>query len=383
MKVLVHKTSLSAVLTGLFALPVLLTSNSVYGQNKTWVPTKKEEVVLEYESTSPVASESAQNPNNQVNTTWKDAYAQLQSLLSQSSRPGQSYLEQQAQLLAHHWTRQFKIKAQKFTENDQIKLKLINAQLLQKKHRFKEALEELQKIPKSNQLYAQAVLIKSRIHHIEGHYDAARQSCSELLSHGLPLFAQLCLIETEALSGQPEKSYQLLINFRKQYERSSDDVLIWYHQVAGSIARILKETSSAEQHFAFKLDIAPVSQWYQWADMAMKNGNFQQSYKLLKQFDDGNNKLEDGLIVRLARAEKWLELDSHYQELAKEKIELRMKRNDQLHAADIAYYFIYVSPDAEQALYWAEQNWEKVKEPSDKELLIRAQSMDSSGGVNE
>ena len=89
------------------------------------------------------------------------------------------------------------------------------------------------------------------------------------------------------------------------------------------------------------------------------------------------------MIVRLARAEQLIGQDTHYQELAKEKIELRIKRSDQLHAADIPYYFLYVSPDSEQALYWAEQNWKKVKEPSDKELLIKAQSMEVAGGANE
>ncbi|WP_018624195.1 tetratricopeptide repeat protein [Kangiella aquimarina] len=371
------------VLSGCYALPVLLTSNSVYAQNETWVPINKDEVVLEYEAASTTNSKNTIKTNERVNQTWDIAYPQLRKLLSQSSLPGQSHLEQKAQLLADSWNKQFKLNGQKFSENDQAELKLINALLLQKKHRFKEALQELQAIPDSSQLYAQAILIESRIHHIQGNIDPARQSCSELLSQGLPLFAQLCLIETEALAGQPEKSYQLLINFRNQYERSSGGVLIWYHQVAGNIARILKDTEKAEQHFAFKLDIAPVSQWYQWADMAMINGNFNQAYNRLKQFDYGNSKLEDGLFVRLARAEQLIGQDTHYQELAKEKIELRIKRSDKLHAADIAYYYLYVSPDSEQALYWAEQNWKKVKEPSDKELLIKAQSIEVAGGANE
>lgn len=379
----VLKSFIKIVLSGCYALPVLLIPNSVYAQSKTWVPINNEEVVLEYESTTTSNAKGTKSSSEDVRQTWDIVYLQLQTLLSQSSLPGQSHLEQQAQLLASSWNKKFKLDAQKFSANDQIELKLINAQLLQKEHRFKEALQELQTIPKSSQLYAQAALIESRIHHIEGNYDAARQSCSELVSQGLPLYAQLCLIETEALSGQPEKSYQLLTNFRSQYERSSDDVLNWYHQVAGSIARVLKDTAKAEQHFAFKLDIAPVSQWYQWADMAIANSNEQNVYQRLKQFHDGNNKLEDGLIVRLARAENLLGLDDNYQKLAKEKIELRVKRDDQLHAADIAYYFLYVSPDNKKALYWAEQNWKKVKEPSDRELLVWARSMNTSGGAHE
>ncbi len=377
----VLKSFIKIVLSGCYALPVLLISNFVYAQSKTWVPINNEEIVLEYKATTDTNANSATNTG--YNQTWNIAYFQLQRLLSQSSLPGQSHLEQQAQLLASSWNKKFKLDAQKFSVNDQIELKLINARLLQKKHRFKEALQELQTIPKSSQLYAQAELIESRIHHIEGNYDAARQSCGELLSQGLPLYAQLCLIETEALSGQPEKSYQLLTNFRNQYERSSDDVLDWYHQVAGSIARITKDTEKAEQHFAFKLDIAPVSQWYQWADMAMASGNVRNVYKRLKQFDFDNSKLEDGLIVRLARAEKLLGLGTNYQAFAEEKIELRIKRNDQLHAADIAYYFLHVSPDSDKALYWAEQNWKKVKEPSDSELLIQARSMKTAGGGHE
>ena len=77
----------------------------------------------------------------------------------------------------------------------------------------------------------------------------------------------------------------------------------------------------------------------------------------------------------MARAERLATNDDHFQSLVHKKVELRILRNDQLHAADIAYYYTYVSPNAELAQQWAQRNWNHVKEPADKALLEQAQKL--------
>lgn len=366
-------TSLNTVLSGLFALPVLFISNTGYAESSTWVPDNDHVLVLSYQP-KPDTKTSSTNEFYSSNK-WKQLEPVLQNLLIESSLPGKSSLEQQAQRLVSEWTSAVEKDPYLLSSSDLSQLKLFKAQLLQKKHRFKEALQELETIDNNDRLFAQALLIESRIHHIQGQYDKARQSCSQLLNQNLPLFAQLCLIETEALAGQAEKTYKLLSEFKTQYAHSSAEVLNWYHQVAGSIARILNKTSDAEQHFSFNLNQAPNSQWFQWADMALSNGKANLVLTRMKQLNNPDIELEDGLIIRMARAEKMLGSNNEFQALAKQRIELRVKRNDQLHAADIAYYYLYITPQPEQALYWAERNWQTVKEPADSELLMLAQQM--------
>lgn len=378
-------TSLTKVLSGLFALSVLFISNTGYAESSTWIPENDHVLVLSYQ---PKPDTKTQSTNEfYSNNNWKQLEPVIQNLLIESSLPGKSNLEQQAQLIVSKWANAVENDPTLLSSSDASQLKLFKAQLLQKKHRFKEALQELETIDNNDRLFAQALLIESRIHHIQGQYDKARQSCSQLLNQKLPLFAQLCLIETEALSGQPEKTYQLLSDFKTQYVHSSDEVLNWYHQVAGSIARILNKTSDAQQHFSFNLNQAPNSQWFQWADMALSNGKANLVLARMKQLDNPDIDLEDGLIIRMARAEKMLGNNDRYQTLARQRIELRVKRNDQLHAADIAYYYLYITPQPEQALYWAERNWQSVKEPADSELLMlarqMAQSMNQQGVTDE
>lgn len=372
--------SLKTVLSGLLALPVLLISSKGHAEN-TWVPDHANELVLSYQPSSTIALSS--NPETYSSENWKQLQSAIYNLLNQSSYPGKSQLEQQAQVYISEWMSVVDKNNHSLTPEDISQLKLFNAQMLQKKHRFNEALQELNSIPANHHLYAQALLIESRIHHIQGHNDKARQSCGQLISQKLPLFAQLCLIETEALSGQPEKAYQLIKTFDKQYQHSSKSVLTWYHQVAGSIARILNKTTKAEQHFSFNLNQAPNSQWFQWADMALNNGNADLVLTTMKQLEAPEVVLEDGLIIRMARAEKILGNNNKIQRLAKQRIELRVKRGDQLHAADIAYYYIYITPQPKQALYWAEQNWQSVKEPADRELLSFAQQLNQQGVAHE
>ncbi|ACV27470.1 tetratricopeptide repeat protein [Kangiella koreensis] len=373
--------SLKTVLSGLLALPVLLISSKGYTDNNTWVPENTNELVLSYQPSPRIPLKS--NLEVYSSDNWQQLQPEINNLLSQSSYPGKSQLEQQAQAYISEWMSVVEKNNHSLTPKDISQLKLFNAQLLQKKHRFNEALQELNSIPAHHQLFAQALLIESRIHHIQGHNDKARQSCGQLLNQKLPLFAQLCLIETEALSGQPEKAYQLIKTFDKQYQNSSDSVLTWYHQVAGSIARILNKTTEAEQHFSFNLNQAPNSQWFQWADMALNNGNADLVMTKMKQLEAPELSLEDGLIIRMARAEKVLGNKNTLQKLVKQRIELRVKRSDQLHAADIAYYYIYIAPQPEQALYWAEKNWLSVKEPADRELLTLAQQLNQKGVAHE
>jgi len=373
--------SLKTVLSGLLALTVLLISSRGHAENHTWVPEHANELVLSYQPSPKTPLNS--NSETYSSENWKQLQSAIYNLLNQSSYPGKSQLEQQAQVYISEWMSVVEKNNHSLTPKDVSQLKLFNAQLLQKKHRFNEALQELNSIPANHQLYAQALLIESRIHHIQGHNDKARQSCGQLISQKLPLFAQLCLIETEALSGQPEKAYQLIKTFDKQYQNSSDSVLTWYHQVAGSIARILNKTTEAEQHFSFNLSQAPNSQWFQWADMALNNGKADLVLTKMKQLEATDITLEDGLIIRMARAEKVLGNNNKIQTLAKQRIELRVKRSDQLHAADIAYYYIYIAPQPEQALNWAEKNWQSVKEPADRELLTIAQQLNQKGVAHE
>lgn len=367
------KTSLKIVLSGLFALPVLFTSYTAYGENSTWIPENDQELVFSYQP-NPETKTSSINKSYSSNN-WKQLQPLLQNLLIESSLPGKSYLEQQAQQLVSEWASVVEKNPALLSSSDVSQLKLFEAQLLQKKHRFKEALQKLKAIDTNDRLFAQALLIESRIHHIQGQYDKVRQSCSQLLNQKLPLFAQLCLIETEALAGQPEKTYKLLSDFNTRYAHSSEEVINWYHQVAGSIARILNKTSIAQQHFSFNLNQAPNSQWFQWADMALSNGNANLVLTKMKQLKNPDIELEDGLIIRMARAEKMLGNNNELKILAKQRIELRVQRNDQLHAADIAYYYLHIDPQPEKALYWADKNWQAVKEPADSELLILAQQM--------
>ncbi len=366
-------TSLTKVLSGLFALPVLFIANIGYAESNTWVPENDHVLVLSYQPKPDIKTKSANELYS--SNSWKQLEPVLQNLLIESSLPGKSSLEQQAQRIVSDWASAVEKDPSLLSSEDLSQLKLFKAQLLQKKHRFTEALQELETIGNNERLFAQVLLIESRIHHIQGQYDKARQSCSQLLNQNLPLFAQLCLIETEALAGQPKKTYKLLNNFETQYTHSSKEVLNWYHQVAGTIARILNKTSDAQQHFSFNLNQAPNSQWFQWADMALSNGNASLVLSKMQSLNNSDIELEDGLIIRMARAEKMLDNNNELQTLAKQRIELRVKRNDQLHAADIAYYYLHIDPKPEQALYWAERNWQTVKEPADNELLMLAQQM--------
>ncbi len=104
-----------------------------------------------------------------------------------------------------------------------------------------------------------------------------------------------------------------------------------------------------------------------------------------------SDSFDDALLLRLALAEQSLNLpldsvlnsnhnaeSNAWQQRLTQRIEIRLQRNDTAHAADIARYYLDISPDASKALHWAKINWQQAKLGPDKQILERAKAAQTS-----
>jgi len=363
-----HAISASTVL-----LVLLVSTSSLFAKN--WTPAD-DFVVLTYDINT-VNNQSSNNTIDQALSLEKIDIAlnDIESLIYNSRLPGKSSNLTPAKLKV----RQISAQSEQLSSKQKSRLLLAQANLAQQSHHFDEAVEYLNNIPEDSYLFPQALLIKSRIHQIQANYSAAEKSCNQLLSKRTQA-AQLCLLETKGYQDKSNEVHQTLKLLEPRYSKAQDDFKRFFYQVLGATARLNGDFQEAQESFSFKLESAPASQWYQWSDMSFNNDNAQIVYEEISHLKNKLNKnssLEDGFIVRLARAEKELGLSKDYQELAQQRVELRILRDDSLHAADIAYYYLYVSPEKSEALKWAKLNWSSVKEPSDKELLQQAKILNN------
>lgn len=357
--------------TALFVL--LLSTSSLFA--KSWTP-DNDFIVLTYEKNT-ISNQLFENTETKALSSKQidNALDKIESLIYNSRLPGKSSNLTPATLNL----KQIDAHSEQLSSEQQNRLLLAQANLAQQSHHFNEAIEHLNNISTESYLLPQALLIQSRIYQIQANYSAAENSCNQLLNKQTQA-AQLCLLETKGYQGQSNEVHQALKLLEPRYSGADDDFKRFFYQVMGSNARLNGDFKEAQESFSFKLQTAPASQWYQWSDMSFNNGDAQLVYEKISHLNqtlDKNSSLEDGFIVRLARAEKALGLSKEYQKLAQQRVALRILRGDSLHAADIAYYYLYVSPDKAKALKWAKRNWSSVKEPSDNELLQQAKQINN------
>lgn len=363
-----HAISASTVL-----LVLLVSTSSLFGKN--WTP-DDDFVVFTYDKNTVNTQPNNKTTDQTLSLEQIDiSLDNIESLIYDSRLPGQSSNLTPAKLIV----KQLDTQEDQLSSRQKYRLLLAQANLAQQSHHFDEAIKYLNSIPEESYLFPQALLIKSRIHQIQANYSAAEKNCNKLLSKQTQA-AQLCLLETKGYQDKSNEVHQTLKLLEPRYSRAHDDFKRFYYQVVGATARLNGDFDEAQESFSFKLQSAPSSQWYQWSDMSFNNNNAQIVYEEITNLKDKLNKkssLEDGFIVRLARAEKELGLSKDYQKLAQQRVELRILRDDSLHAADIAYFYLYVSPEKSKALKWAKLNWSSVKEPSDKELLQQAKNINN------
>ncbi|MFT4789783.1 MAG: hypothetical protein ACI95X_002623 [Paraglaciecola sp.] len=91
---------------------------------------------------------------------------------------------------------------------------------------------------------------------------------------------------------------------------------------------------------------------------------------------------DDALLMRLAMVEVQSNQESNHnstqqkwQSSAKNRVTLRLQRNDTFHVAELSRFYIYIEPNPEKALFWAQQNLAQSLSHEDYALHKKAQAM--------
>jgi len=278
---------------------------------------------------------------------------QISMLMQQARLPGQSNLIQQALI------RFSKLEPQH--NNDYW---LLAADMAQQQHQFtraKAALEQAAQLQQKPQI----PLMLARIALVEAKPEQAIRHCKQLLSLQELFLFELCSLEATGRNGQAEKSYPLLQRMAKR--KDIPPVLRLYLQaVLAEQAEQLEQPLIAAQHIQPWLADAPVPMWLKWADLSMATAP-QQVYQQLSNLGQ-QVQLEDGLLLRLARAEQLIQAGNQHLTAVAERIALRERRQDLLHSADLTYFYLFLQADSAKARRYAGINYQQAREPDDLKL---------------
>ncbi|WDE08020.1 hypothetical protein SG34_014665 [Thalassomonas viridans] len=262
------------------------------------------------------------------------------------------------------------------------------ARVLQREHAFGEALDVLAPVLAKAPDQVNVRLLQASILMVQGHYERAKQSCLALTGHIEIAVIAACALDafSQGLSREPEQLaqlalyYQTLAGLLAKSGEQSERLALWSNQILAEMALRLNRPLAARQHLSrISLELAPVSLVALWADIELALGDYEAVLTRLPALAEQEIKLPDTLLLRLAIAERNIRMQHKkvgikWQSQLAERVKLRELRRDREHAADLARYYLDVSPEPEKASYWAAVNYQQAKMASDRGLLQRAAS---------
>ncbi|MDN7124558.1 hypothetical protein J6I90_06660 [Pseudidiomarina sp. 1APP75-32.1] len=295
-----------------------------------------------------------------------------------------------------------------FTTDGEANL-LAEADALQYGHRFADALELLATLLERDPAHVQARLMQARIHLAQGSLMAAQQSCQELLGQTDMTITATCLLEVAGRL-KPERLPDTYQQLQRLYLQQPATVAVrhWQQQILAEQAFELGQYQAAIDWFGTRNFAAqPVVNQKLIIDAWLLLQEPRQVLSHYSACPRVGQLPEDSVIVRLAHAERLAAAEAAdvadsaagsaagsaaadqeqqvrrcWRQLASERMQVRIARDDALHTSDIAYYFLYVDVNATQALHYAELNFAVAEEPADQRLLDAARTLTGTRAQN-
>lgn len=250
------------------------------------------------------------------------------------------------------------------------------ADVLQFEHRFDEALAALQNAYEQGHYRATIHLMQARIALTQADTAAAQRACQQLADYAPMDVTATCLLEVKGRNGELSSTYPVLKALHARNNDASSELSLWRRQLLAEQAHLLGAYDEALHWLQYRqYQQQPVVMQKQIIEIFVTTQRAAEALTIAGGCPTTNAIPVDSLIVRFAHAEQVSQQSSCWRELAQQRIDIRVLRGDRLHAADLAYYFTYVTADAERALQWAQHNSDVAQEPFDQQLLAAAKEL--------
>ena len=319
--------------------------------------------------------------NNYVIAKWKvdvsnqSVDLEIANLLNQAKYPGNSNHYAQASIL---------IDANLAVLSEHPQFLYYQAITQQYYHKFAQSTELLQQLLKQNPAHANARLLLSNLFAVQGEFAQAKAMCSTLVGKVEIVIVAACKLNIDAQQGdqaQIKLALDSLTLFTESYAAQNLETTIYIDEIRASMATYIKNYEFADEILSAHIgEKAPVSFWVLWADIQLALNQPSAVLNTLGFIVSETKNQDDALLLRLALAEKALNVRSEkWLPKVEERIALRELRQDEEHAFDIALYYYHVENKPKIALTWAELNWQQAKLKEDALLLSLVNSqMDPS-----
>ncbi|MBI3358934.1 MAG: hypothetical protein HY037_05085 [Nitrospirae bacterium] len=258
-------------------------------------------------------------------------------------------------------------------------LLVLRATLSQSRHDFNGALADLTQVLKRDPDDPQAWVTQALILQVQGEYQKSKESCFRLQRLSTTLVTAACLAGAGSLSGQAEKSFDLLKKMVDQYSPpilggvrgGNAEEQLWARTLLAEIAARRGMPAAAEDQFrqAFLLKIHDPYLLGAYADFLLDQGRAKEVLPLL-----ADEMRADGLLLRLTLAEQTVHADSfsQHRDALRDRFAASRLRGDRVHQREESRFTLWLLHQPQEALKLAEENWKVQREPWDARVLLEA-----------
>ncbi|MCP3139797.1 tetratricopeptide repeat protein [Pyxidicoccus xibeiensis] len=249
-------------------------------------------------------------------------------------------------------------------------VRVLRATILQGRHDFPAALEDLDAAVREDPRDAQAWLTRAVVLGVRGEHAEAARSCAPLTALAGPLTAAVCEAQVKSLAGQSRQAYTLLSEALARGGLSLESQA-WALSTLAEAAARAGDTERAERLFTRTLALDPKDAYTRaaYADLLLELGRPLEAAALVKEHGEDDNQLLRRVLAETALGSP--EAPALAAELAERYAASRL-RGDGLHAREEARFALHVEKAPEKALELALRAWAVQREPWDVRLLLEA-----------
>ncbi len=255
-------------------------------------------------------------------------------------------------------------------------LLMMRGMLRQYRHDFSPALSDFASALELDPELASAHAWRGAIYLVQAHYSQANQECDALLRLRRNVLHGGCRGLLLAYTGQLDRAYVTLQNALTL--ASDQGQRLWLLTRLGEVAAWQGKPSSAERHYREALALGRDDGYLlaAWSDFLLDTNRPEEVEKLLALW-----KASDGLLLRLAEAEKLLERPAAatHIKILEDRFSAAKLRGDTTHQAEESRFQLRLRNNPKLAVQLAAANFQEQKEPRDLRALLESARLAKDG----
>ncbi|HZF25254.1 MAG TPA: hypothetical protein VEZ88_03255 [Steroidobacteraceae bacterium] len=248
-------------------------------------------------------------------------------------------------------------------------LRLQRADILQYRHEYAPALDQIAQALALEPHNARAHLMRAAIRQAAGDFVAARSDCVAVLAAGDSLAGSVCMAQVMGMTGQIERAQALLTGLTERLPSIPARYAGWLFTTLADLEERSGDLAGAERSLrrAVNQDRYDYYARLALADLLLGQRRADEVPAILTDMPQSESTL---LRLAEARAAAAAGAPNSYLTVLTDRFESARARGERIHARDLARLNLRLLANPAAALQAARNNWTQQREPADARLLV-------------